>query len=525
MTDIDIGTSGEKFFSNWCSKAGITCNKSIEDKEAWDFIIEFDNSNEDSSTFDENKPRHKCFIQVKSSNDTTSNRSIKLRNWDKMVKDSSPVFILRVEYDNLEDPQRVYLIHVGEELITKTMKKLRGITNKEKYKLKGMMIYPRQKKDLIEAFDGKSLKEALQKKIKQDAFGYTNWKTELVKTVGYEAEEVVFTVKSLEGKTPIEQMMDFTIGKTQELDTIEVKTRRKRFGTFSEYISLGPARIKVDVTPSSKVRLELQSEDLVDTKNLQLDLYAPSAVSNVPKHELKFLVKDEYLSLEINYKTERIELKYDLPDPNKEIDIKLLESASSLLTLLNRSEVRGTKLKGTLFIDDKKWLHFYPTLKIVNEQYVLEHAAAIYNALKVFKHFNFTRTKLKPNILINQEKRFNFLVKMIERENFWLRLEFWALDKLPEKEMGIIFPFELLTHNYKLIQGIYLVGHAKVKGKKHNKIDYEISSENFYPSIKLLLKSDISKKKENRELKKIEAPARKKLEEKGIDDILFIEND
>lgn len=203
MDERDLGDLGEDALRTWCSQIGITCNKSTKDKEGWDYILEFEGGEKQSSTIDEKPPRYKCFLQVKASDNSTSNKSISLRNWEKMVNDNHPFFILRVEFDGQINPQRAYLIHVDKELIGKALKRLREFSSDQAFLLKHKTLsYPRRNKDLLNDLEGLSLKEKLKSSIQGGMFNYSQWKARLVKTIGFESEELQFTFQAVPNKSP-----------------------------------------------------------------------------------------------------------------------------------------------------------------------------------------------------------------------------------------------------------------------------------------------------------------------------------
>lgn len=227
----DVGKLAQKYFSTLCSEVGITCNQSIEDKEGWDFVIEFDEGLTSGLSLDEKPARLKAFIQVKGSDNELSNRSIKLRNWEKMVNDNNPFFIARIEYDNLTKPQRLYLVHVGEELIEKALSRLREISNENSFLLKTNSInYPRESRDLLNSLDGVELKKEIKKHIKGGMFNYTNWKSEIIKNIGREKLEIDFTFKVDKDKykNPDEFIVDLSLGKLSNVEVLKgIKKRIK----------------------------------------------------------------------------------------------------------------------------------------------------------------------------------------------------------------------------------------------------------------------------------------------------------
>ena len=109
----DIGKAGEDFFSGLCSQSGITTNKAYYDRTGWDYLVEIPNEYTNDEISFENYPfPYKCFVQVKSSDNSPGRWSIKLSNWRHLILTELPSFYLVYEFDNNPIPQRLFLYHI-----------------------------------------------------------------------------------------------------------------------------------------------------------------------------------------------------------------------------------------------------------------------------------------------------------------------------------------------------------------------------------------------------------------------------
>ncbi len=342
----DVGNLAQKYFSTLCSEVGITCNQSTEDKEGWDFVIEFDEGLTSGLSLDEKPARLKAFIQVKGSDNELSNRSIKLRNWEKMVNDNNPFFIARIEYDNLTKPQRLYLVHVGEELIEKALSRLREISNENSFLLKTNSInYPRESRDLLNSLDGVELKKEIKKHIKGGMFNYTNWKSEIIKNIGREKLEIDFTFKVDKDKykNPDEFIVDLSLGKLSNVEVLKGIKKESRFGIVKEF-DLGSGFLNVESKPTGKCELVIKNLKTLKKCSLSLDYHFPAIdKSLINETNFKFLLKDEIIEIEMKLKS--FNFNYEIPVERKDLNSYLFKNTFKFVEIFEDVKQNGGQLE------------------------------------------------------------------------------------------------------------------------------------------------------------------------------------
>ena len=102
-----IGKLGEKELSKWATQMDCTINKAVEDEEGWDFIVEFPpefSVEGKPQPLDKADSPLKCWIQVKSTDEITGDRSVNLKNWLRLVKTPYPAFFLIFEFTGKDEP-------------------------------------------------------------------------------------------------------------------------------------------------------------------------------------------------------------------------------------------------------------------------------------------------------------------------------------------------------------------------------------------------------------------------------------
>ncbi|MCP4425368.1 MAG: hypothetical protein GY803_12805, partial [Chloroflexi bacterium] len=122
----DIGDLAENKLIEWTIQAGITANKAYKDREGWDFILQFPFPElEVDIPLDRRDSRIECWVQVKGREAAKKSKSIKLSNWEKLIRSPLPAFFLIFDFGKENDPRNAYLVHVGEKWINIVLRKLR----------------------------------------------------------------------------------------------------------------------------------------------------------------------------------------------------------------------------------------------------------------------------------------------------------------------------------------------------------------------------------------------------------------
>lgn len=180
---------GEKFFSLWCTAANITANKSTEDETGWDCYIEFPFMENPilQETLDMQKSPIECKIQIKSTNSNSNNLQISLSVLHRLVKSPLPAFILILMFNNQDEPQTAYLIHIDKEIISKTLRKIRELSIKNSENLLNKRTITFNYKDYcgIKNPNAHLIKESILEKTGYDLNNYIVRKLDLIKTTGF----------------------------------------------------------------------------------------------------------------------------------------------------------------------------------------------------------------------------------------------------------------------------------------------------------------------------------------------------
>lgn len=231
--DLNIGNLGELKLSSWCTEARLKSNRSLEeDSTGWDHLIRF--PYEKTSLPKDLQPKPlECKVQVKTTfcNDKKG-VSIKLSALKHLVDDTSPAFILFFEFSNKQEPEleNAYVVHIGEELIEKILKRIREVhladKSKKLHKVTLWVSYDDSHK--LERNSGFALRDRIDSYVPDGIVEYQKKKDEITKTVGYGDKGFIFQFEAQ--KDDMEKhFLDAAIGRVSKVEIKNSIVRDNRF--------------------------------------------------------------------------------------------------------------------------------------------------------------------------------------------------------------------------------------------------------------------------------------------------------
>ena len=105
-------------FSSLCTDADVSCNKSQEDDNGWDFLVQFPPVHLPNEPLDFQPAEHLAFVQVKSTRGRRPSCRIKVSNAGRMAKATQPFFIVFVQLGSAGQRKRIFVRHVWRDLIS-----------------------------------------------------------------------------------------------------------------------------------------------------------------------------------------------------------------------------------------------------------------------------------------------------------------------------------------------------------------------------------------------------------------------
>ncbi|MBN1510285.1 MAG: hypothetical protein JW955_25785 [Sedimentisphaerales bacterium] len=291
MADRDIGGMGESEFGRLCSSVSLTHNLVQKDRTGWDYSIEFPLPRLPGHPADMAPPALECRIQVKATDRHRRKWDIALRNLERLAKSPVPAFICLFEFNGAERAQHVYLVHIGKEVVARTLKRLRQLENgpRDATRRPTLSITCDDSHRLPEP-TGECLKRAIEGYVSDGFEKYCKWKSRLLKTLGYESGYGYVNMNML-GCDPMQDLIDASLGLRESVKVDGVSWHDTRFDVDCQLplpsgpaeLSLAPAPVKGTVTFR-----ERKSSPGVEFHG---DVYAPSVNRILPRERVSFRIQ------------------------------------------------------------------------------------------------------------------------------------------------------------------------------------------------------------------------------------------
>ena len=359
----NVGQLGESVLTKWAAEVNAAINKAVIDRTGWDFLVEFGISTDDT---DESRPLDlmpsplQCLIQVKSTD--TGERRIKtsLANWLRLVRSPLPTFFLLLDFGYAPECTQAYLIHVGDRLMYRTLKRLRSLTARATPLELGKrtLTYTVSTDEHLSACDGKTLAGAIRGYVHPDFDTYVANKCHLLETLGYEQESKRLDFKIRVPDSHVhgdsaDLLVDFAIGTVRELDVASATVTNVRFGIPAPKPDdvLDSGTLSIKRTPVKSGSLTLRNDTTNDSIILPCDIYAPAGVAHlVPTNRIKFRLSVPGGDFVLNPSGSTTPLTIRLPEGNRAVPISTLHSVACLIRFLSTTDEEG-KLTCSIYFE------------------------------------------------------------------------------------------------------------------------------------------------------------------------------
>jgi len=312
----DLGTMGERYFGAWCAQAGLIANGSEIDRTGWDYYVEFPFENEDPQK-EIHTAAKECKIQVKSSDKNEGKLSIKLQNLRRLITAQMPAFFLFLEFDNLDTPQKAYLVHVDNLMISSVLQRLHKIEQSDeenKFNKRTMTVYY-DEKNILEILDGRCLKEKLEGYIGDNIAEYIKEKIKHLESTGFEDGFAQVTIET-EGEENVENLINASLGKNVAVEIKHLKASRARFKIDynSSSIESGGGYLRItDVKPNANGKVSFRESRNEVPLSFSARLYRSPLVTDQTPQDLKiFRIESNAFELLCNPFTGHVRFNFSL---------------------------------------------------------------------------------------------------------------------------------------------------------------------------------------------------------------------
>ena len=417
MGKRNIGRMAENRLRLWASEQAISCNGADNDELGWDFHLQFRNQNQLrlADTLDLRPPELSCVVQVKGVGKKDANRrrlSLKLSNWESLVKNPLPAFYLVLVFGEAEEPAEAYVVHVDREWIARVLKRLRGLHAKDLKRLhKKTLDLKWEDQHRLPAAAASAFRAAVENSVGPDPAKYFKQKALDVANVGCGPDRIRgrFTLSAPDPQAHWSRLVDFAIGLRPTLPVEIFSAEEVRFEIakplHGEGVKLGGAQLRREsVTPTEQATLIVRTKDGAETIVYSFGVFVPQAVFPFIPPEftrLRFVAPYLEIILSASLKTS---FKIDMPSLDDSFDLNALAHALELPELLHRATPTGVALD--LSIDGKKVSAVLETKDLRNPDVGFSRPASlIRRAWKAAIHAGLVSAKTSVRELLEQDTR------------------------------------------------------------------------------------------------------------------------
>lgn len=347
-----LGKLGEHALHQWCAAVGVTSNPVSADETGWDSILEFPlPASVSGKPWDKLDPAPTVRVQVKATDKKHPALRVKLSNWVRLVHAADPAFVLALEFDGKPDCQRAFLIHVGETLMGRVLKRLRHLSVQapDVPLHKRVMTVTYSQNEKLAAPDGETLVAAIRDAIDDSVESYRKWKTELRSGLGYEKGrlrvKVNVEVPEEYWDDPDEMMVDFDLGLLPHLRLRSAAAWDTRFGletpdpAFPEVT--GGSLSRSDRQEVAAGRLTLRCDEVGREVHVPARRYLPTGVMRVVSEEVfKERITAGGLQLLLAPGKNKIDVGLNIPDPSIKTPLNSLSITAEMCRFFATSDTR-----------------------------------------------------------------------------------------------------------------------------------------------------------------------------------------
>ena len=260
----------EREFTSLCAVEGALCNKAQEDEGGWDFFVEFP-IQPLAAPADTHPPRKTAFVQVKSARKHQLTCRVKLSNMLLAAQSPYPWFLVFMTDDTGHRSTRIYAVHIWDQLIRKTLERVRRAENE------GIALNKRELTIRFDASDnhGDNLVAWMYDAIKAVEPDYEQQKRIIFQTIGY--EESYGIVEVTLGPTTASEVLDNFLGLGSGIPVSRFVYRPARFGILSPEPEFDASSGIIHTTPSpvSICEIRLRGPSTAAPMVLSGHMYSP----------------------------------------------------------------------------------------------------------------------------------------------------------------------------------------------------------------------------------------------------------
>ncbi|MFQ1767927.1 hypothetical protein ACK37F_14060 [Aeromonas veronii] len=481
----DVGRMGESAFSMWCASAGLIANSSQVDKTGWDFIVEFPFIS-DLSPMELHKSAHTCMVQVKSTDKQERKLQITLSNLRRLATAQMPTFFAFIEFDKKESAQRVFIVHVDNELSLQILRRLHEIeqdcSSESLNKKKKTISYGNE--NLLDEINGESLKQTLLQYIGNDYSLYVKNKSMFLETSGFEdgAYNLTFTTV---GEENTKKFINMTLGIEEHVEVTSVLGTLTRFGVQAKkpFLDFQTCQLHLpEVKPTFKGTLRIKENKLSSGFSFKANLYISPLHFYTEESLRNSRIETSCFDFLFNMHTGVASYRSTVSG-NSRVDARDFYNALGVLKAMGERK----SLYFEFINENKKILKFKTNEKDNNLDY--EIYSLMGNVLSLSTIFDIHESiNISPNELLDSKIEIERIYKVITLPPSQLRVDFSYIghDKPASNEFACIFFLSARIGSYGVGCIVTVIGPAIIDSVGN----YSVSGRKRVIDEKIVLSED-----------------------------------
>lgn len=465
----DLGQMGESTLILWANQEGLIVNKA-RDKDAagWDFIIEWplgDSSRDAHLPLDRAPAPTRCVVQVKSTDSETGKCQVKLSNWWYLLTNPLPAFFLILEFGGSNKCQRAFLVHVGEHLIGKILKRLRKISlAPEPHHLnRKTAILKWTSEDALASLDGKRLQQKIASFMPDGFDAYFHRKSALLKSLGYEGGQpsatLMFTTSG--GQENIERLVDFQLGLADEMPFESAESLDTRFGITVPLERIEGGTIERLGTPTGTSGTLSLVASSGKKHEMPCDILAPSgAGQTLPERLLKVRLLGGPWSFVLPLGGDQTaSFSYEPEEPSVARPLPKLHDAATIILLLNESYATEEPIRLAVLVEGQERSRGTLQAPKPPDQEHIQWAGIVQDAWLIAEHFGVAGDiEVSPAALEHESLKLRLVSRLISGENPRVRIKFDSERRPPGSVLCVPLPITVFLGTHKAQLAVMLIG-------------------------------------------------------------------
>jgi len=290
----DLSDWAEDRFSGLCAAAGVTRNKSTQDRSGWDYIIQFPSPETPGVPADMLPGEDSARVQVKSKEKGRPTTSMKLTNALRFAKDPAPCFLILFLASNQCEPVRIYAKHFWVGEMEAALRRARLADQQGRTDLHKIMLSIRFEDKDDHSTD---LLSWIAATIRAKAGRYAETKSALGRNLGFEDGFIHGTISF--AAEDLGALVDHQIGLTSAAPITDITIKQRRFGIDARKpIFSGKPDFTHLRSHPAPCRVRIRTFDGADIW-LEGDLFLPT-MAGVPLELRKLRVVADFLEIIIS---------------------------------------------------------------------------------------------------------------------------------------------------------------------------------------------------------------------------------